>query len=307
MSKNTKGILYLIITVFFFSTYEVVGKNLSDRVNPFEINLIRFLTGGIILFVILFIKGDYKIGLKDFYRVLLLGVINVVISMSLLQLSLYLPGSKASIAAVVFSSNPIFVAIFAYFMDKEKMTVWKVMGLVTGLAGIGAIFINRNGSADWFKSLILALLSAISFAAYTVLGRRVSVKISSLKMNCYSFIAGSICLMPVLLFNSKLSSILNAGQNFRPMDLKGIIEIIYISVFVTGLAYITYFKGLEIMGASTGSLVFFAKPVLASIIAVIFLNEQIGMNMVVGTLLVAAGITIVVRSSKAEVRTTTST
>ncbi|HEX3028894.1 MAG TPA: DMT family transporter [Clostridia bacterium] len=291
-NSNKTGYVYLLITVLLFSTYEVVSKTLVGKVNPFEINFIRFTIGGVILFAVLFIKSDYKIGMTDFIWTLILGVLNVVASMNLLQLSLYVKGAQASVTAVIFSSNPIFVALFAAYFEKEKLNIYKIIGLLMGVAGISAIFFNklRAGFTD-FRSPLLALSSALLFGLYTVLGRKVSMRIGSIKMNAYSFISGALVLMPILLiFNIPI-------VYFKP---SGIIQVVYLSVLCTGIAYITYFRGLEIVGASKGSLVYFLKPVLASLIAIIFLNEHPSINLFIGTALIICGIFFVIYMSKRE-------
>ncbi|MCX8130151.1 MAG: DMT family transporter [Clostridia bacterium] len=286
MKTEKNGYLYLLITVMLFSTYEAVVKTLVNKIDPFQINFIRFLVGGLILFVFLLVKSDIKISMNDFFWLVGVGIINVVLSMSLMQLSLYMKGAQASVSAVVFSSNPIFVAVFAAIMDREKLSVNKIAGLFIGLIGILVIFEDKfiTGFSD-FKSPFFALLSAVFYGLYTVLGRRLSIRLGSLKMNAYSFIFGSVALLPLLLF-------------FRipvvRFDYSGLWQVVYLSVFVTGLAYLSYFKGLSIAGASKGSLVFFVKPALASAIAVIFLKEQMTVNLVIGTVLVILGITTVI-------------
>ncbi len=286
MKNSTKGLLYLIFTIFFFSTYEVVSKTLIDKVNPFQINFIRFFIGGVILLFFLIIKKDLLISFKDMLSVAAIGILNVVLSMNIVQLALYVPGSKASVSAVIFSSNPIFVCIFASFLDNEKLSVKKIIGLLIGIAGILTIFFEKMGFSD-FKSPVLALISAVLYGLYTVLGRKISVRIGSLKMNAYSFLIGSLALLPVLLIFK---------MPVLRFDYSGIWQVLYLSVFVTGIAYLTYFKGLSIAGAGKGSLVFFMKPVLASAIAVIFLREHVTLNLIAGTLLILCGIGTVVKS-----------
>lgn len=286
VQKKVPGYSYLLITVILFSTYEVVSKTLVGKIDPFQINFIRFLTGGAILFLLLLLKGDLKIGRKDFYGVIMLGIINVALSMSLLQVSLYIPGSKASVAAVIFSSNPVFVTVFSSVFEKEKLAPYKITGLFIGLAGIGIIFSEKlDMGGGNLLSPLLALLSALFYGLYTVIGRRVSVRIGSLKMNAYSFVLGSLCLLPVMLFYK---------VPLFTFDYSGIGQVAYLSVFVTGVAYLAYFKGLTLVSASSGSLVFFIKPILASLIAILFLREAATVNLFAGTCLVAAGIVVVV-------------
>jgi drug/metabolite transporter (DMT)-like permease len=286
LGNKKLGYLCLLNTVVLFSTYEVVSKTLVGIMDPFQVNFIRFFTGGLVLFIFLLLKGDMRISLRDFLYTAAVGVVNVVLSMSLIQLSLYAQGSRASVTAVIFSSNPIFVMLFSAVIDKERITLQKLIGLLAGMLGILIVFGDKlSFSLEGILSPVLALLSAVFYGLYTVLGRKVSVRIGSLKMNSFSFLAGSMVLLPFLLVNG--SPVLNFSFSALP-------QVAYLSVFVTGIAYFTYFKGLEAIGASSGSLTFFIKPVLASVIAVIFLGEQTNLNLVLGTLLIISGIFTVI-------------
>ncbi|HPX27936.1 MAG TPA: DMT family transporter, partial [Treponemataceae bacterium] len=132
-------------------------------------------------------------------------------------------------------------------------------------------------------SPLLALLSALFFALYSVLGKKLSKKIGSLRMNAYSFIGGSLLLSVFLVLTKRPVFI------FTP-DIT--LPVMYLAFFVTGLAYLTYFAGLSIIGAGKGSLVFFLKPVCATALAVIFLDERINFLSALGTFIILAGVWI---------------
>ncbi|MCX7921290.1 MAG: DMT family transporter [Clostridia bacterium] len=286
MKPENKGYIFLLNTVVLFSTFEVVSKTLVGKIDPFQINFIRFFVGGLILLIFLMTKKDLYIQKKDLTLVALVGIVNVAISMNLLQLSLYVPNAKASVVAVIFSSNPIFVFAFSVLIDKEEAHIYKLAGMFVGIIGIIIIFFERlqlNGLR--YTSPLLALTSAVFYGLYTVIGRKASMRVGSLKMNSYSFLIGSGILLPMfILFKIPLVE----------FDYSGIWQVAYLAVLVTGLAYLTYFKGLSMIGASKGSLVFFIKPVLASLIAILFLKEQPSINLFVGTILIVAGIVITI-------------
>ncbi|GAA0179814.1 DMT family transporter [Clostridium sediminicola] len=286
MKKESLGYFYLLNTIIFFSTFEVVSRMVAGKISPFQINFLRFFFGGILLLVVLFISKESKrISKKEFLWVTLVGIMNVGISMNLIQLSLSDSNAKASVIAVIISSNPIFVTIFSALIEKEKIKLYKVVGLIIGVLGIGIVFFQDLDMSNMnFKSPSLALASAISFAMYTVLGKKVSSKIGSLKMNAYSFTIGSVLIIPFLML-FKIPVI--------KFESSLILPVFYLSFFVTGIAYIAYFKGLEIIGTSNGSLVFFIKPVLASVFAIIILKEKATMNLFIGTVFIIMGIYVV--------------
>lgn len=285
MKKESYGYLNLFITLLLFSSYEVVSKTLVGKIDPFQINFIRFLIGGVILFALLLFKGDAAISKKDFIGVTITGILIVVLSMNLLQLALYVEGAKASLVTVVYCSNPIFISMVNAIVNKEKIKLSGIIGLSVGFMGIVVVFLDKQSlNLSNYSSLLLSLSAAVVFAFYTVYGRKVTANIGSLKMNAYSFLIGSILLLPVLLIN-KVNPVV--------FDYSGIYQVIYLSFVVTGIAYITYFKGLSIVGAISGSLIFFIKPILANIIAVILLNEKLTDNLVIGAGMIILSIFII--------------
>ena len=282
-----KGIGYLVITLIFFSSYEVIGKTLAGMVNPYQLNFIRFFFGGLILLPVA-IKNlqDKKIKLskKDIFFLSLIGIVNVVISMSCLQLGLNIT-KKASLAAVIFSSNPLFVALSAHFILNEKLNLRKIIGMIIGIGGIVIVFykdlvIGKN----FIRGILLLILSAITYGIYTTMGKKFTQKSDSIIMNSFSFLFGSIFLLPIIL--------LNHFPLFN-IPLKAIFPMFYLTFFVTGIAYYTYFLGLTYISAGAGSMIFFLKPILASIFASIFLSEKISINLILGTLVILIGIGIV--------------
>jgi len=118
------------------------------------------------------------------------------------------------------------------------------------------------------------------------MGKKLTSRIgSSTKMNCYSFLTGATVLLIVMLIIKS------------PVAIKSVSafpQLVYLGIMVTGVAYIAYFKGLTITGAGRGSLLYFLKPVIASLLAIIFLAEQPTIGFVAGTALILAGLYIAI-------------
>ena len=74
-----------------------------------------------------------------------------------------------------------------------------------------------------------------------------------------------------------------------------LLNVLYICVFVTAGGYACYFMGMEATSAMQGSLVFFFKPVLAPILAMLILGEEIPWNMWagIGLMLVASVVSMI--------------
>lgn len=278
------GYIYIINTVLFFSTYEVVNKTLVGLIDPIKVNLIRFFFGSLMLFAILGWKKQLRISKRQLFLCFLAGFLNIAISMSFIQYSLFVKGSSASLVAILFSSNPLFLSIISAIRGKTKMSFRRLGGFLTGMTGIVVVLFNKLDLTGLnMLSPILALLAAVSYAVYTLVAGNVVKETGSLKMNAYSFLLGSIMLLPFLLIMKIPVVVIEHGT---------LLQLIYLSFLNTGFAYLTYFKGLEIIGAVKGSLVFLLKPAFASILAVVFLGEAFTIMSAAGILLIVTGVYI---------------
>lgn len=280
INDKIKGYIYLGITILIFSTLEVVSSSLKGMIHPFQLIFIRFLLGGLALLPWVIAKKE-KLSKNDWLFFAGLGILNTVISMGSLQLAISM--GKASTAAILISSNPIFVVMFSALLLKEKITKNNIACMILGLIGIILIIYKVDSTGDTPLSLLLGLISSLTFGLYTVLGKKKADNISSITMISLSAIIGSICSIPILLF---------MGLPVLYFPKEGFFRIMYLGLILSGFAYITFIEALKILSASKGSMVFFLKPAVATILAVIFLDETINSRTLFGMLLVAAGIFI---------------
>ncbi|EYE87552.1 membrane protein [Fervidicella metallireducens AeB] len=277
----TKGYLYIILSAFIFSTMELVSKMISSELNPFQLTFIRFLIGGLILlpFALKDMKAK-KISLKkeDFLFLSMLAFLSIIISMTFFQLAVLY--TKASTVAVIFSTNPIFTIPFAHLILKEKIDKNMIFSLFLSLGGIVLIFNPFNISPD-YVGIILAVLSALTFSLYTVVGKLRIEKYGGTILNSFTFLIGVFMLLFIMLI-FKIPV-------FKGINLGNIFQLVYLGVVVTGLGYLFYFSAIKETSASTASIVFFIKPALAPLLSFIILKESIPLNTLTGILLILFG------------------
>ncbi len=294
-----KGYLYIAITTILFSSMEIVLKSISSSFNPIQLTFERFFIGGLILLpfaIKSFKEKDISIETKDIKRFILLGFMCVVVSMIFYQLAVVY--TKASVVAVIFSCNPVFVMFFAFLFSHEEIHFHNIISLILEIVGI-LIIINPLSTKLSPIGITLTLLAAVTFALYGVLGKKSTKKFGGEVVTCFSFIFGSmgmlililICNIPIIssyLINFNLDNFANIPL-FTGYNTSNIFAVAYVYIFVTGLGYSSYFKAMEETSANTTSLVFFFKPVLSPILAFLFIKELIPLNMIVGILFIITG------------------
>lgn len=287
-----KVVVYIIISATLFSTMEVVLKIAGNHLDAFQLTFIRFLIGGLFLlpFALLEIRKNHTvITKKDLLHMLAMGVVCICISMVFFQLGV--ENSKASTAAVIFCINPMFTMLFAHFITEEKLNRIKVIALTIGLVGILFMINPLNiEPGNTFLGISYTILAAVTFGLYSAMGRTSIRRLRGITQTSFSFLFGSVVMVPILLIMDRpiLSGI--SAENIG--------MVLYIGIMVTGFGYLFYFLAMGASDAATASIVFFVKPAMAPIIAVIALHEVIGINGFIGILLIFAGSYINLREQK---------
>ncbi|BBN97548.1 DMT family transporter [Sporolactobacillus terrae] len=295
-----KGLIFIGFSTLFFSTMEIAIKLAGSQFNPMQLNFLRFLIGSIILspLAIRHLKGSgFTLDKSKVLYFLFSGLMCVVVSMTFFQMAIVY--AKASTVAILFSCNAVFVIPFAHFFLKEKLTKLSLVSLVVSLAGM--LFIVNPENLTNVTGITLSLIAAVTFALYGIVGRKGSLKygFDGVVQSSFSFLFGSMELL-VLIWITKIGAVAGWLRSVGLNDfanipvLQGISwgtlpMLIYLGVFVTGLGFSFYFLAMETTSASTASLVFFIKPALAPVLALLILGESITLNVLAGILLILAG------------------
>ena len=283
-----RGYLYILITTLLFSSMEVALKCIAGQLNPIQLNFSRFLVGGLVL-VPLAVRELKKRRLSLDGRALgtfaLLGLMGIAVSMSLYQLAV--ARVQASVVGVLFSSNPVFVTLFAFLLLREKISKNQVLGLALDVVGIVLII------QPWHLKL------DVLGVTYILLGTLLFARFGGLAVSCFSFLLGAAEMMALaaLTHIPSVSAVLTAAglDTFANIPfLTGYTAanlpiVLYIYIGVTGIGFTCYFLSMEVTSAQTTSLVFFFKPALAPLLAFLILHEAIPGNMLAGIVCILCG------------------
>ncbi len=270
----------ILITIILFSTVEVATKTIAFNIDPIYLAFLRYIISGVIIFVI-GIKDIKKreLKLKEFRGVILTGVIGITIAIGLFHTSLlYIEAAKG---AVIFSLNPVFSAFFAYLLLNERLSKGTVVGMVIGF--IGVYIVSFGFEVVRFSSIkgpLLMFLSAVFFGCYIVLSKKYVKIYGKFTATGIIFISGAVCYIPMI----KSYKIEEFGKTF-PI-------VLYLAIFATGVAYICYFYGLSHVSVAAGSSMFYLKPVMATILAIIYLKEELKIEFYIGVVVIFVGLGI---------------
>ena len=280
MNRSRSGYVYIVLCAVIFSTMEVMLKTVHGVFAPMQITCLRFLVGGILLIPFAsrsIKKKNASLSRKDIGFFALSGFLCVVIAMSLYQMSVTY--TRASIVAVIFSCNPIFVTVFAHLFLHEDIHRNHIIALILELTAALIIIDPIHATLDPTGS-VLAILSAVMFALYSVFGKKRTPRFGGIAVTCLSFLFGAGELVFILLFGRTAAgaSLYGAvGLNlfidvplFENIPASAIPALLYICCINSAAGFVCHMMAMEKTSAQEASLIFFLKPILAPIFALLF-------------------------------------
>jgi drug/metabolite transporter (DMT)-like permease len=170
-----KRALMLSFVVFLWGSSFVWLKLGLEEIPPITLAFLRFSI--FLPFLLAFTYLRAKHGFcrrirKDWKTFLILGLTGVTFYHIFQNVGLQL--TTASNSSLIISANPLFIALFEQFYLKERTTSKRVLGIALGLLGV--VFVIRP--VDWSLNPLgvigdlLSLGAALSWAVYSVLGRK---------------------------------------------------------------------------------------------------------------------------------------
>jgi len=305
MKRSYAGYFYIVLCAVIFSTVEAVLKTVTGVFAPMQITVVRFLVGGVLLipFALRSLRQHgAHITRADVPYFLLTGFLCVALGMVLYQMAIV--HTRASVVAVIFSSNSIFTTVLASLLLGEKLRRNHIAALALVLLAI-LIIVDPLHAHLSTAGVVLSIVAAVAFAFYSVVGKKRSARFGGITVTCMSFLFGSAQLLLLLLlgripavgrfFASVGLGIFADVPIFRGIPASALPALAYICAISTAGGYVCHMLALEKTSAREAALIFFLKPIIAPIFALILLHEEIPLNMILGILcfLIGSGLSVV--------------
>jgi drug/metabolite transporter (DMT)-like permease len=281
-------LVWLILCGIWGSTWLFIKLGLED-LPPLTFAGIRFVIACLILFSIIKLRGlslpDKR---SDWLLLAGTGVLSFTLNYGLLFWGEQYISS--GLAALLQATIPAFGLIFAHFyLPGERMSLPKVGGVVLGVIGVGVVFSNQLTVAGGraLAGCVALVLSSI-FVAYS----NVLVKARGQNLDPAILAAGQMFfgMIPLLLIGIPLEG---SPLKFRWTGM-AIFAMFYLAVVGSVIAFLLYYWLVHNMDVTKSMLIALVTPVVAVLLGMVVLNEQISWRTVLGGVMIMGGIGVIV-------------
>lgn len=278
----------MILLCMTWGIQQVVLKIAADDITPLMQIALRCGLSALLVIPLLRLQNPRDLIAKEY---LFPGItLAFLFSAEFLLVAEALRYTSASHTVVLLYTAPIFVALGLHWkLPAEKLTSIQWGGIFLAFAGIVLAFMGRDQShAALSKSLLgdfYALLAGVMWAMTTI-----ALKLSKLadapatQTLLYQLVGGFIFLMPIAYFTGQTTI------HWTPVAISSLVFHVVIMSFLSLMLWFWLLRQYLANGLGVFS---FLTPVFGMIFGVLFLNETIELNFIIGTVMVMFGVLVV--------------
>jgi drug/metabolite transporter (DMT)-like permease len=263
-----------LLAIIFWGFSFIATKVVLREVHPFTLLTLRFGIGGLLLLLVQLQRnrGFLKtFSSKDWVSIIFLAIVGIS-GHTLLQAYGLLYTSATNTGWIV-AIMPIFITIAARLFLGERITARRMIGILVGFCGIFLVISKGVFSLSIFRfgstfGDILALISAITWTAFTVGGKGFLSRFSPLAAITPIMIVGCLITLPFTWLKWEWDIL------FR-LSLTGWTGILFLGVFCSGLAYLFWYSALEKNDSGIVGIYLYLEPLVTLIGAYFLLKEEI--------------------------------
>jgi drug/metabolite transporter (DMT)-like permease len=217
----------------------------------------------------------------------LLGITNTALPFALISWGE--TSIDSAVASILNGTVPLFAMIIAHFaLHDDRMTVPRVVGLVTGFVGVIVIMIRDIGPLGIHQGVLgqaAVLVAAMFYAGSSVFARRTMRDVSPVIQAFLPLISADALVWTGALLAESPKLVPHQGQTWLALAWLGLLG--------SCVAYLLYFGLLQSVGPTRATVVTYVFPVVGVFLGVLFLGETLDQHLGIGALLVVAGIVAV--------------
>ena len=287
MQNKTRAHLALLGTnVFFAINYTAVKFLINNSlVKSFGLNLIRVgITTGLLWIIFLIRPGDTAIRKKDVGRFALCALTGIAINQLLFIKGLSLTYSIH--ASLLMLTTPILITFIAAWLLKERLDIYKISGLILGIAGSAILVAAGENTANpraVLRGDIFIIINAISYTIYFVLVKPLMKLYNPVTVIRMIFTFGLFMILPFCW--NEFTEI--PWQHYHATEYVVLGLIVFGGTF---LAYLFNVYGIKILDASVAGTYIYSQPFFAGGIAMIFLGEKLSLYKIIAAIFIFTGV-----------------
>ena len=286
MNKNILIAFLLILVSLVWAGSFIVVEIATKEMDPIDLGFLRFLVATpLMVFLVVLLKKPLTLPKKELPWLIALGLTGVTFLYIFQFLGIHY--TNAPTASVLINTNVIFIAMLSALFLHENLTLKRIVGIVLSFIGVFVILFSDLSKQEitfdnlFFIGGILMLLSALCWALYSLVGKRLLRTYDEFVITTYAFGLGTLFFLPFVIFH--------IGPVIQQTSLDGWLAVLYLALTCSLFGYLGWYYGLKHTDASKAA-VFLNFIPLFTILMSFFLGTSLSWLFLLGAGLIIYGV-----------------
>jgi drug/metabolite transporter (DMT)-like permease len=297
-STPTPGLAYamLVTVMLLWAGGVVVARGVHELVPPIGFSFWRWCCAAVLITPLAgpqmlrewsYIRGHLR-------HFALLGMFMAGASTILMWSVQY---TTATNVALVSTTQPIVTGIIAWILLKDRLTRPQIVGAMAATLGVVLMVARMDLAVLMHLSVnpgdVLVVVAVVFYALYSVNLHKWVAGVPPLLMMYMTCLGGTVILLPFYLAESLWVTPVTP-------DYRVVLAILFMAIVPSLIATTMWNMSIGTVGPNRASVFINLLPIFGTALAVVFLGERLEAYHLVGGLLICVGITMVVRSLRAD-------
>lgn len=282
--------LYALLCLIWGSTWLVIKVGYGG-LGPLNVAALRFFIAGLAFVALLPALGArWPAGRTEWLVVIWVAVVLFGGDYGLIYWAEQ--SLDSGLTAILFATLPLITIAFAHvYVPADRITIRKLTGTLLAFFGVVGLFADHvRLDASHTMPMLAVIGAAVCAAAAAVVTKRHGTSMPSATLNAPAMLIAAV----VLLAASRLS-----GEAIGiPRDAKTWMAILYLAIAGSVVTFLVYFSLLKTWTVTSLSFISVFIPVIALLLGFLFLDERPTVWTLVGGVLILAGVTLALTSTK---------
>ena len=296
-----KATLYTIIALIAFAANSLFCRMAlaEGYIDAWSFTIIRLLSGAICLSIIMGVYS-YNLRRKDLTlnspqnKAILKDKGSWLSSLSLVVYALcfsiaYVELDTGTGALILFSAVQLTMIGWGIY-KKEQLSALQWMAFIVAVAGF--VYLMLPSAA--VPSVLAATLMAISGMAWGIYSIRGKTCVSPLRATGFNFIR-SLVAIPLLLI---IGMVYLKNMPLAAISIEGILLACASGAIASGMGYSVWYMAMPLLKSTQAAVVQLCVPVLAAILGVVFLSEQLTLPFILASAVILGAVLVFILNKK---------
>jgi drug/metabolite transporter (DMT)-like permease len=274
--------LLLLMALIWGVNFSIV-KYATELMEPLAFTGLRVMLAAAVLLILAFTRKHKLPSRRDIMSLMALGMLgNGIYQIFFVE---GISRTRVGNAALVVAATPALIAIASKIRGVDRVNRKVLAGIALSLAGVGIVVLGSARSANGtptFLGTMLVFCGTLCWTAFTVMLQSFARRLDPIHLSAFTMLGGTI---PLLVATPAIIAAPWSQFGFAAWG-----AVFYASVISMGLAYLFWYRGLRVLGPTRTAVYGNLQPVIAIIVAWIFLSETPTIWQGIGTGTIISGL-----------------